>query len=110
MKDAAAAAGIVPVRIGRRVGVGMAAETGGIRTQLPVEEVLTALAPEASEKLRAALTSGCCTHFYVAEGHCGSGGCGSGKCCFHVVSSACGIDQYECLDFPCSKGNFSTGC
>ena len=80
------------------------------RVSLTADEVLAALPAEAAPELRAAIQSGCCTHYYVAEGQCVAGGCGSGRCCYHVVSTACGIDRYECLDFPCSKGNFSTGC
>jgi hypothetical protein len=76
--------------------------------QLTAKEVLDVLSPEASPELRAAIASGGCIHYYVAEGQCVAGGCGAGKCCYHVVGA--GIDTYECLGYPCSKGNFSTGC
>jgi hypothetical protein len=77
---------------------------------LSPDQVLTALPPGASQALRDAIASGCCTHYTVSEGDCGSGGCGSGKCCYHVVSTDCGINVYECVEVPCSTGNFSTGC
>ncbi len=82
--------------------------SGGRVSQLTAKEVLDVLPVEASPALRAAIASGGCVHYYVAEGHCVAGGCGSGRCCYHVVGS--GIDTYECLGYPCSKGNFSTGC
>ncbi|HEY2592946.1 MAG TPA: hypothetical protein VGK33_03500 [Chloroflexota bacterium] len=88
----------------------MAERAGTQVTQLTVEEALGALPSEASPGLRAAIKSGCCTHYTVAEGKCVAGGCGAGRCCYHIVSPACGIDTYECLGYPCSKGNFSTGC
>jgi hypothetical protein len=89
----------------------MAGQPGaGRAVQLTAEEVLAVLPAEASPKLRAAIASGCCLHYYVAEGQCVAGGCGSGKCCFHIVGSACGVDEYKCLPFPCDKGTFSTGC
>jgi hypothetical protein len=77
--------------------------------QLSAEEVLGALGPEASPALRSALESNCCTHYTVAEGMCG-GDCGTGRCCYHVVSTDCDINVYECVGFPCSHGNYSTGC
>lgn len=83
---------------------------GATRVTVAPEEVLTALPAEASPKLRAAIQSGCCIHYYVAEGQCVAGGCGSGRCCYHIVSTACHIDEYQCLSYPCSKGNFSSGC
>jgi hypothetical protein len=85
-----------------------AAATGVVR--MSAEEVLTALPSEAPPELRAAIKSGCCTHYTVAEGQCIPGGCGAGRCCYHIVSAACAIDQYQCLTFPCSKGNFSLNC
>lgn len=91
----------------------MAAQAGRAGDAVGVvstEAALSALAPDVSPALREAIASGCCTYFYVAEGMCGTGGCGSGKCCYHVVSPACGIDKYECLNYSCSKGDFSTGC
>lgn len=89
----------------------MAEQTSaGAIAQLTVKEVLDMLPPEVSPKVRAAIASGCCTHYYVAEGRCVPGGCGTGRCCYHIVSTACSIDTYECLSYPCSKGNFSTGC
>ena len=84
--------------------------TGDVVTLVSTEEALRALGPNVSPALREAIASGCCTYFTVAEGMCGTGSCGSGRCCYHVVSTGCGINQYECLDYPCSKGNFSTGC
>jgi hypothetical protein len=78
--------------------------------QVAVADVLAALPPDASPQLIAAIQSSCCTHYTVAQFHCGSGGCGSGFCCYHIVSTACGIDTYACLNYPCSHGNFSSGC
>jgi hypothetical protein len=79
-------------------------------SSVPIEEVLAALPPDAPAELVQAIQSGgCCIHYYVAESSCGSGGCGTGRSCYHIVSS-CGPDYYSCLDYPCSKGNFSTGC
>jgi hypothetical protein len=78
--------------------------------QLSAEEVLGALGPDASPALRSALGSNCCIHYTVAEGMCPGGSCGTGKCCYHVVSTDCGINNYECIAYPCSHGNFSTGC
>jgi hypothetical protein len=88
----------------------MAEHAGEQVAQLAVEEVLAALPPGASPALRKAIESGCCTHYTVAEGKCVAGGCGAGRCCYHIVSADCGINTYECLGYPCSKGNFSTGC
>jgi hypothetical protein len=77
--------------------------------QLTVEEVLAALPADAPAELRETIQLNCCTHYYVAEGNCGSGGCGAGSCCYQVVSS-CAPTHYSCIGFPCSHGNFSTGC
>jgi len=82
--------------------------SGGGVAQLTAQEVLDALPAEASPELRAAIRAGGCIHYYVAEGQCVAGGCGSGRCCYHVVGAT--IDTYECLNYPCDKGNFSTGC
>ena len=78
--------------------------------QLTPEEVLAVLPRDAPAELRAAIQSGCCIQYTVSEGHCGSGGCGAGRCCYHVYGPACQLDYYTCLDYPCSHGNFSTGC
>jgi hypothetical protein len=83
-------------------------ETAIVR--LSAEEVLGALGADASPALRSALESNCCIHYTVAEGMCAGGSCGTGKCCYHAVSTDCGIDAYECIAYPCSHGNFSTGC
>jgi hypothetical protein len=83
---------------------------GSVPSSVTAEELLQALPPEASPALREAIESGCCIHYTVAEGMCGAGGCGTGSCCYHAVSTGCSINQYECLPYPCSKGNFSTGC
>ena len=77
---------------------------------MAVADVLGALPSDAPPELRAAIESGCCTYYTVAEGMCVEGGCGSGRCCYHVVSAACGINAYQCIAYPCSHGNFSTGC
>ena len=77
--------------------------------QLTVTEVLAALPADAPAEVREAIRAGCCIHYYVSEGSCGSGGCGSGWCCYHIVSS-CGPNYYQCLNYPCAHGNFSTGC
>ncbi|HEX3617105.1 MAG TPA: hypothetical protein VHU61_11240 [Solirubrobacteraceae bacterium] len=77
---------------------------------LTADEVLKVLPSEASPALREALRSGCCTHYTVSEGDCRAGGCGTGNCCYHVVSTACGINEYTCVGVPCDTGNFSTGC
>lgn len=84
--------------------------TGDVVAVVSREEALSALGPSASPALREAIASGCCVYFTVAEGMCGTGSCGTGRCCYHAVSTACGINQYECLNYPCSKGDFSTGC
>lgn len=83
---------------------------GSVPRAISPEELLAALPAGASPALREALQSGCCIHYTVAEGHCQAGGCGSGSCCYHVVSTGCDINLYECLPYPCSTGNFSTGC
>jgi hypothetical protein len=83
---------------------------GSVPSPLTPEEVLQALPPEASPALREALQSGCCIHYTVSEGDCGSGGCGAGWCCYHAVSTGCGINEYTCVHVPCSTGNFSSGC
>lgn len=72
------------------------------------EDVLTAL-PDTSQELREAIAAGCCILYTVAEGHCDPS-CGSGWCCYHVVSTGCKMDRYECVNVPCSTGNFTTGC
>ena len=51
---------------------------GACSGRITAEEVLQALPPEASPALREAIESGCCIHYTVAEGMCGSGGCGTG--------------------------------
>lgn len=73
-------------------------------------DVLRALPADASQALRDAIAAGCCVHYTVAEGQCVPGGCGTGRCCYHIVSTDCGLDEYQCLDYPCDTGNFSTGC
>lgn len=79
-------------------------------TRMEIEGVLNALPADAPEDLREAIASGCCTYYTVAEGFCGSSGCGTGNCCYHIVSTACGKDVYQCVNHPCSYGNYSTGC
>jgi hypothetical protein len=91
-------------------GTGDAVCSGAGMASVAAEELLKVLPPEVSPALRDAIASGCCIHYTVAEGMCGSGGCGTGSCCYHAVGAACGIDKYECLPYPCSKGDFSTGC
>jgi hypothetical protein len=51
----------------------MAERAGTQVTQLTVEEALGALPNEASPALRAAIKSGCCTHYTVAEGNFSTG-------------------------------------
>lgn len=76
---------------------------------MSTEEVLAALSPTASPALREAVAAGCCIIYTVAEGNC-TPSCGSGWCCYHAVSSECKINVYECVNVPCSRGTFSTGC
>jgi hypothetical protein len=83
---------------------------GSVPRAISPEELLAALPSGASPVLRAALQADCCIHYTVAEGHCQGGGCGSGNCCYHAVGPGCGVDVYECLQHPCSFGDFSTGC
>ena len=80
-----------------------------VYTAVAPDEVLAALPPTASQALRHAIAAGCCVTYTVAEGHC-TPACGSGACCFHVVSTDCGINSYECVNRSCDKGNFTTGC
>lgn len=87
-----------------------AAPAGSLQGPRTADEVLKALPHDASQALRDALQATCCIHYTVSEGDCVAGGCGTGKCCYHVVSTNCGIDEYVCLDYPCDTGNFSTGC
>jgi hypothetical protein len=94
--DAMPAAGLTPA--------------GSSPRPLTADDALKVLPPLASQALREAIQSGCCIHYTVAEGECQAGGCGNGRCCYHVVSTACSINEYMCLDLPCSTGNFSIGC
>jgi hypothetical protein len=78
--------------------------------QLPASVVLNALPPDAPPALVAALEDGCCITYTLDEHHCGSGSCPSGYCCYHVVSTDCGINEVVCIEVGCDTGNFSTGC
>lgn len=78
--------------------------------QLPSTMILNALPPDAPAALRQAIEAQCCTTYTRDEGNCGSGGCGSGWCCYHVVSTACDIDEVVCINVSCAEGNFTTGC
>lgn len=89
--------------------VGRGRRTDVSFTRMSIEDALSALPPDAPQDLREAIASGCCTHYTVAEGMCGGAGCGSGWCCYHIVSD-CGPSGYQCVQHPCSYGNYSTGC
>jgi hypothetical protein len=77
--------------------------------QLPATLVLNALPPDAPTGLAAAIESQCCITYTRDEGHCGSP-CPSGYCCYHVVSTGCGLDEVTCIEVSCAEGNFTTGC
>jgi hypothetical protein len=78
-------------------------------TQLPATMILNALPADAPANLVAAIEAGCCTTYTRDEGHC-NGSCGTGYCCYHVVSTNCGIDDVACIQVSCAEGNFTTGC
>jgi len=92
------------------VGASQARASTSASTNLPATMILNALPADVSPSLVAAIEAGCCITYTRDEGNCGSGGCGSGRCCYHVVSTACGTDQVMCIDVSCAEGNFTTGC
>lgn len=92
------------------VGVGSARAATQPTTQLPATMILNALPPDAPTALIDAIEAGCCTTYTRDENHCGSGGCGAGWCCYHVVSTACDINEVICINVSCAEGNFTTGC
>jgi hypothetical protein len=78
--------------------------------QLPASVVLKALPADAPPALVAAIEDGCCITYTLDEHNCGSGSCPSGYCCYHVVSTDCGINEVTCIEVGCDMGDFSTGC
>lgn len=78
--------------------------------QLPATMVLNALPADASPSVAAAIEAGCCITYTRDENHCGSGSCPSGSCCYHIVSSNCGLNEIACVTVTCAEGNFTTGC
>lgn len=92
------------------VGAGTARAATPQLPQLPVTLILNALPADAPSALRDAIDAGCCTTYTLDEHHCGSNNCPSGYCCYHVVSTGCGINEVVCLEVSCSEGDFSTGC
>lgn len=78
--------------------------------QLPASLVLKALPADAPPALVAAIEAGCCITYTLDEHNCGSGSCPSGYCCYHVVSTDCGINEVTCIEVGCDTGDFSTGC
>jgi hypothetical protein len=79
-------------------------------TQLPATMVLNALPADASPDVSAAIEAGCCITYTRDEHHCGSGSCPTGSCCYHVVSTGCGLNEVICVEVSCAEGNFTTGC
>jgi hypothetical protein len=92
------------------LGTGSARAAAAQTTQLPATMILNALPTNAPPAIRAAIDAGCCVTYTLDEHHCGSGSCPSGYCCYHVVSTDCGLDEVACIEVGCSTGNFSTGC
>jgi hypothetical protein len=78
--------------------------------QMPATMILNGLPPDAPSNLAAAIEAGCCVTYTRDEDHCSSGPCPSGYCCYHVVSSGCGVDIVTCIEVSCAEGNFTTGC
>jgi hypothetical protein len=78
--------------------------------QLPANLILNALPADAPSALVTAIQNGCCTTYTLDEHHCGSGSCPSGYCCYHVVSTGCGINEVVCIEVGCDTGDFTTGC
>jgi hypothetical protein len=92
------------------VGAGGARAATPETNQLPATMILNALPTDAPTALIDAIEAGCCTTYTRDENHCGSGGCGTGWCCYHVVSTACDINEVICINVSCAEGNFTTGC
>ena len=92
------------------VGAGRARAATSQTNQLPATMILNALPADAPTGLIEAIEAGCCTTYTRDENNCGSGGCGTGWCCYHVVSTACGINEVVCINVSCAEGNFTTGC
>lgn len=78
--------------------------------QLPATMILRALPADAPPALIQAIEAGCCIHYTRDENHCTPDPCPTGSCCYHVVSTNCGIDETVCVGVSCAEGNFSTGC
>lgn len=77
--------------------------------RIPASMILNSLPANAPAALTQALASGCCIKYTRDEGHC-SPKCGSGWCCYHVVSSGCGLNMVTCINVSCAEGNFTSGC
>lgn len=92
------------------VGAGGARAATPETNQLPATMILNALPTDAPTALIDAIEAGCCTTYTRDENHCGLGGCGTGWCCYHVVSTACDINEVICINVSCAEGNFTTGC
>lgn len=75
--------------------------------QMPISTVLAALPRDAPVGLREAIASGCCLTYTRTEGEC-SPSCGAGYCCYTI--SGCYEAGPLCINVPCSRGNFTTGC
>jgi hypothetical protein len=77
---------------------------------LPSSLLLKALPADVSPAVLQAIADGCCVTYTLDEHHCGSGSCPSGYCCYHIVSTDCGLNEVACVGVGCDTGDFSTGC
>lgn len=79
-------------------------------TRLPATMILKALPADAAPALVQAIEDGCCITYTRDEHHCTPDPCPTGSCCYHVVSTDCGINETVCVDVSCAEGNYTTGC